>query len=148
MGYFLKIVIADNLAVFVDGVYNHLDTLGGGGSALLASIFFCFQLYGDFAGYSYIAIGSASVMGFTSFLIYLSIVLPVVLGGLALVNYLIDPGHIYSTRYIDEVIEGARRGLNAMQVKIAFLLLQVSTLRTLAFIILISMMVCMCGRNL
>lgn len=64
-GYFLKIVIADNLAVFVDGVYNHLDALEGGGSALLASIFFCFQLYGDFAGYSYIAIGSASVMGFT-----------------------------------------------------------------------------------
>lgn len=50
------------------------------------------------------------------FLIYLSIVLPVVLGGLALVNYLIDPGHIYSTRYIDEVIEGARRGLNATNV--------------------------------
>ena len=63
-GYFLKLVIADNLAVFVDGVYNHLDTQTTGGSALIASIFFCFQLYGDFAGYSYIAIGSAAVMGY------------------------------------------------------------------------------------
>jgi D-alanyl-lipoteichoic acid acyltransferase DltB (MBOAT superfamily) len=35
-----------------------------GGSCLLASILFCFQLYGDFAGYSYIAIGCARVMGF------------------------------------------------------------------------------------
>lgn len=63
-GYFLKLVIADNLAVLVDSVYNHLDIQTTGGSALVASIFFCFQLYGDFAGYSFIAIGSAAVMGY------------------------------------------------------------------------------------
>lgn len=63
-GYFLKLVIADNLAVLVDSVYNHLDVQTSGGSALVASIFFCFQLYGDFAGYSFIAIGSAAVMGY------------------------------------------------------------------------------------
>ncbi len=63
-GYFLKLVVADNLAVFVNSVYNHLDTQTAGGNALVASIFFCFQLYGDFAGYSYIAIGSAAVMGY------------------------------------------------------------------------------------
>ena len=63
-GYFLKLVIADNLAVFVNSIYNNLDTQTTGGNALVASIFFCFQLYGDFAGYSYIAIGSAAVMGY------------------------------------------------------------------------------------
>ena len=63
-GYFLKLVIADNLAVFANSIYNNLDTQTSGGNALVASIFFCFQLYGDFAGYSYIAIGSAAVMGY------------------------------------------------------------------------------------
>ena len=64
-GYFLKLVIADNLAIYVDGIYNNpsLTTLGGG-HVLIACILFCFQLYGDFAGYSYIAIGCSLVMGF------------------------------------------------------------------------------------
>lgn len=63
-GYFLKLVLADNLAVYVDSVYNgSLDEIGGGKS-LLASIMFCFQLYGDFAGYSYIATGCSLVLGF------------------------------------------------------------------------------------
>lgn len=45
------------------------------------------------------------------FIIYvLSIIIPV-FGGMALVNYLVDPGHIYSSRYIEDVVEGARRGL-------------------------------------
>ncbi len=35
-----------------------------GGSILVASFLFCFQLYGDFAGYSYVAIGASKVMGF------------------------------------------------------------------------------------
>ena len=64
-GYFLKLVIADNLAIYVDGIYNNpsLTTLGGG-HVLIACILFCFQLYGVFAGYSYIAIGCSLVMGF------------------------------------------------------------------------------------
>ena len=45
------------------------------------------------------------------FIIYvLSIVIPI-FGGIALVNYLVDPGHIYSSSYIEDVVEGARRGL-------------------------------------
>ena len=62
-GYFLKLVIADNLAYHVNLVYNDIDGKSGG-DIFVASVLFCFQLYGDFAGYSYIAIGAARVMGF------------------------------------------------------------------------------------
>ena len=62
-GYFLKLVLADRCAIYVNAVYNNIGQHTGG-TTLLASILFCFQLYGDFAGYSYIAIGSARVMGF------------------------------------------------------------------------------------
>ena len=55
-GYFLKLVVADRCAIYVDAVYNNMGSHNGS-SILLASILFCFQLYGDFAGYSYIAIG-------------------------------------------------------------------------------------------
>lgn len=63
-GYFLKLVIADRCAISVDYVYNNMD----GQTALpclIASCLFCFQLYGDFAGYSYIATGCAKIMGFS-----------------------------------------------------------------------------------
>ena len=62
-GYFLKLVIADRCAIYVDAVYNNMGNHNGS-SILLASILFCFQLYGDFAGYSYIAIGCSRVLGF------------------------------------------------------------------------------------
>lgn len=62
-GYFLKLVLADRLALYVDAVYNNIG-FHNGGSILLASVLFCFQLYGDFAGYSYIAIGASRIMGF------------------------------------------------------------------------------------
>ena len=62
-GYFLKLVVADRCAIYVDAVYNHMSNHTGS-SILLASILFCFQLYGDFAGYSYIAIGCSRVLGF------------------------------------------------------------------------------------
>ena len=62
-GYFLKLVVADRLSLYVDAVYNNIGQHTGGTIAL-ASILFCFQLYGDFAGYSYIAIGCSRVMGF------------------------------------------------------------------------------------
>ena len=62
-GYFLKLVIADRCAIYVDAVYNNIE-FHNGSSILLASILFCFQLYGDFAGYSYIAIGCSRVLGF------------------------------------------------------------------------------------
>ena len=62
-GFFKKIVIADNLAILVDGVYNNLDNYSGL-TLIVATIFFTFQIYCDFSGYSDIAIGTAKVMGF------------------------------------------------------------------------------------
>lgn len=62
-GYFLKIVVADNLSIYVDGTFNNLEEHSGS-DILFASFLFCFQLYGDFAGYSYIAIGASRVLGF------------------------------------------------------------------------------------
>ena len=62
-GYFMKLVLADRCALFVDPIFNNVDKHNGG-SYLLASLLFPFQLYGDFAGYSYIAIGAARVLGF------------------------------------------------------------------------------------
>ena len=62
-GYFLKLVIADRCAIYVDSIYNNMGNHNGC-SILLASVLFCFQLYGDFAGYSYIAIGCSRIMGF------------------------------------------------------------------------------------
>lgn len=63
-GFFLKLVIADRIAVFVDNVYQ--DITGYSGTVLLiASVLFAFQIYCDFAGYSIIAMGSASMLGFT-----------------------------------------------------------------------------------
>ncbi len=62
-GMFKKVVIADRLAVFVDRVYgNPYDYTGL--SHIVATIFFAFQIYCDFSGYSDIAIGSAQVLGF------------------------------------------------------------------------------------
>jgi D-alanyl-lipoteichoic acid acyltransferase DltB (MBOAT superfamily) len=62
-GLFQKVVIADNLAPLVDAVYNH-PTHFQGASLMLATLFFTFQIYCDFAGYSDIAIGAAQVLGF------------------------------------------------------------------------------------
>jgi alginate O-acetyltransferase complex protein AlgI len=62
-GFFKKVVVADRLAVYVDQVYN--DPAGHHGiSVMIATIFFAFQIYCDFSGYSDIAIGAAQVMGF------------------------------------------------------------------------------------
>jgi alginate O-acetyltransferase complex protein AlgI len=62
-GYFLKLVLADRLAIYVNAVFNNIDHHNGS-SITLASILFAFQIYGDFFGYSLIAIGTAKVMGF------------------------------------------------------------------------------------
>lgn len=62
-GLFKKIVIADRLVVLVDAAYkNPADE--NGLTLLIATIFFSFQIYCDFSGYSDIAIGAARVMGF------------------------------------------------------------------------------------
>lgn len=62
-GFFKKIVIADNLAMMVNAVYNN-PTEYDGISHIIATVFFAFQIYCDFSGYSDIAIGAAQVMGF------------------------------------------------------------------------------------
>ncbi|MFP4198959.1 MAG: MBOAT family O-acyltransferase [Halanaerobium sp.] len=62
-GYFKKVVVADRLALYVNGVYNNLEGLRGV-TLILATVFFAFQIYCDFSGYSSIAIGAARVMGF------------------------------------------------------------------------------------
>ena len=62
-GYFMKLVLADRCGLYVDSIFNHVDKHNGG-SYLVASLLFPFQLYGDFAGYSFIAIGAARVLGF------------------------------------------------------------------------------------
>ncbi|MBR3493034.1 MAG: MBOAT family protein [Bacteroidales bacterium] len=61
-GLFKKIVVADNCAVYVDQVFSNY-TNESGSTLLLAAIFFTFQIYGDFSGYSDIAIGTAKLFG-------------------------------------------------------------------------------------
>ncbi|CAG5067791.1 Peptidoglycan O-acetyltransferase [Dyadobacter sp. CECT 9623] len=62
-GFFKKIVIADSLAILVDTVYNNPEAYTGF-PMVVATIFFTFQIYCDFSGYSDIAIGTARLLGF------------------------------------------------------------------------------------
>ena len=62
-GLFKKLVVADRLGIYVNGAYNHLDQQDGM-TLIMATIFFSFQIYCDFSGYSDMAIGAAKVMGF------------------------------------------------------------------------------------
>ena len=62
-GMFKKVVIADNLAVFVDDIFKqhaHMST----GTLVLGAVYFTVQVYCDFSGYSDIAIGVARLFGF------------------------------------------------------------------------------------
>lgn len=63
LGFFKKIVIADSLAILVDAVYNNPDNYTGF-PMIVATVFFAFQIYCDFSGYSDIAIGLANILGF------------------------------------------------------------------------------------
>ncbi|HNK69813.1 MAG TPA: MBOAT family protein, partial [Flavobacteriales bacterium] len=62
-GFFKKLVIADRCAVLVDEVYGHTAHYGAA-SLTLATALFALQIYGDFSGYTDIALGAARVMGF------------------------------------------------------------------------------------
>lgn len=62
-GLFKKVVIADRLALVVDQTYADLPNQSTG-NLFLASVFYSFQIYCDFSGYSDMAIGAAKVMGF------------------------------------------------------------------------------------
>jgi alginate O-acetyltransferase complex protein AlgI len=62
-GLFKKIVIADNCAGLVDSIFNNYSHYSGS-TLVFGLILFAFQIYGDFSGYSDIAIGTARLFGF------------------------------------------------------------------------------------
>jgi D-alanyl-lipoteichoic acid acyltransferase DltB (MBOAT superfamily) len=63
-GLFKKIVIADNCAEYANMIFNNSDQYSGA-TLFLGVLFFTFQIYGDFSGYSDIAIGTARLFGFS-----------------------------------------------------------------------------------
>ena len=62
-GLFKKVVIADSIAPVVSDIFNNYTEYSGG-TLILGAVFFAFQIYCDFSGYSDIAIGTAKLFGF------------------------------------------------------------------------------------
>jgi D-alanyl-lipoteichoic acid acyltransferase DltB (MBOAT superfamily) len=62
-GLFQKVVIADSCATYVNAIFENYGSLNTT-SLILGAFYFAFQIYGDFAGYSNIAIGTARLFGF------------------------------------------------------------------------------------
>jgi len=62
-GLFKKVVIADNCAEYANQIFNNSSNLNGS-TLFLGAIFFTFQIYCDFSGYSDIAIGTSRLFGF------------------------------------------------------------------------------------
>tara|TARA_Y100000816_G_C26082256_1_gene570553 strand:+ start:150 stop:1568 length:1419 start_codon:yes stop_codon:yes gene_type:complete len=62
-GMFKKVVIADSLAPVIDEIFSNYQDYGGG-ILWLGAVYFAFQIYCDFSGYSDIAIGSSKLFGF------------------------------------------------------------------------------------
>ena len=62
-GLFLKIVIADRLGLYVDSVFPYYEYYNSA-ACIVAILFYSLQIYADFAGYSFIAIGIAGTLGF------------------------------------------------------------------------------------
>jgi D-alanyl-lipoteichoic acid acyltransferase DltB (MBOAT superfamily) len=63
-GLFKKIVIADNCAEYANKIFENYQDYNGA-TLLLGAVFYAFQIYGDFSGYSDIAIGTSSLLGFS-----------------------------------------------------------------------------------
>lgn len=61
-GLFKKIVIADNCANYANQIFNHSADMSGS-TLVMGALFFAFQIYGDFSGYSDVALGVARLMG-------------------------------------------------------------------------------------
>lgn len=61
-GFFKKMVVADSCALYVDQIFAHPDWFNSS-TLLLAAVLFTVQIYGDFSGYSDIAIGCAKLFG-------------------------------------------------------------------------------------
>ncbi|GAB5526235.1 MAG: MBOAT family protein [Roseivirga sp.] len=62
-GLFKKVIIADNCSEYADLIFNN-SADHSGGTLLIGALFFAFQIYGDFSGYSDIAIGTSRLFGF------------------------------------------------------------------------------------
>ena len=62
-GLFKKIVIADNCAQYANEIFNNSENYSGS-TLVIGALFFTFQIYGDFSGYSDIAIGTSRLFGF------------------------------------------------------------------------------------
>ena len=62
-GLFKKVVIADNCAEYANMIFNNSNEYSGS-TLVLGALFFTFQIYGDFSGYSDIAIGTSRLFGF------------------------------------------------------------------------------------
>ncbi len=62
-GLFKKIVIADSCAIYVNAIFNDYENMNSV-TLLLGAFYFTFQIYGDFSGYSDIAIGTGRLFGF------------------------------------------------------------------------------------
>ena len=62
-GLFKKVVIAEQLAIYVDKVYSHPE-LHSGPTLIMATYFFAFQIYLDFSAYSDMAIGMSKMLGY------------------------------------------------------------------------------------
>ncbi|MCB1173557.1 MAG: MBOAT family protein [Leptospiraceae bacterium] len=63
LGYFKKVVLADNMAPIVDQIYSH-PQVWDTGAHWVGALAFWVQVYGDFSGYSDMAIGTALLLGF------------------------------------------------------------------------------------
>lgn len=61
-GLFKKIVIADNCAIYANEIFNNSDHYSGS-TLVMGALFFTFQIYGDFSGYSDIALGTSRLLG-------------------------------------------------------------------------------------
>lgn len=62
-GYFMKVAVADRLALYTDAVMGNVAHHNGS-SVLLAAVLFSIQIYCDFGGYSLLAVGAGKVMGY------------------------------------------------------------------------------------
>ncbi|HEY0092598.1 MAG TPA: MBOAT family O-acyltransferase, partial [Flavobacterium sp.] len=61
-GLFMKVVVADNCAIVVNEVFGKQESMNSS-SLAIGAVFFAFQIYGDFSGYSNIALGTARLFG-------------------------------------------------------------------------------------
>jgi D-alanyl-lipoteichoic acid acyltransferase DltB (MBOAT superfamily) len=61
-GFFKKVVIADNCAIYANMIFNDFGAYSGA-ALILGAVFFSFQIYGDFSGYSDIAVGVSRLFG-------------------------------------------------------------------------------------